>query len=444
MSESVTQQQAPTDFVLNEFLVYSHRHTKPIDITTSIATFEIYENIEKPYLTGNVIMRDDMRFYDGVKINGTEKCEITLSQPSLDAVPTTLEFTISYVKGTIKVSDQVEMLDLRIIETTAFNNMLNQFSRTYQGSPETIIKNICKDNIGQEVSLPEIKSAQTAIKVCVPYMNAYQACNWILSRMSTPEGLPYFLFKTIKDKPLQLKSFQEMAVTDTWNKLPYTFATSNMTTSTGNLSSEQIFNVENYGQIANEGIFDLVQNGSIGSKHSVTDIGSGQSIDFQHDLSDTYRELTNIGVIENGQEPAVATNVYEIDNRNIEQMNNVNFHRLISNNTYNNWNNIYEEFDKASLRLDNSRRVIKKLLNKSSISMTVPGLPFLLDDKNRSLGRNILFYYIANNSQAVNVGEDMLDKKRSGKYLIYGARHIFDENEQHKVNLSAVKLGISK
>ena len=187
------------------------------------------------------------------------------------------------------------MLDLRIIETTAFNNMLNQFSRTYQGSPETIIKNICKDNIGQEVSLPEIKSAQTAIKVCVPYMNAYQACNWILSRMSTPEGLPYFLFKTIKSDKIQLKSLEEMITQDPWNgKTPYVYSIANAQAqqqNSGTIDSISLFNVEKFSNDGNTGILHKMLDGVIGSQHAVTDMGSGQTETFQYNANDTFNRI---------------------------------------------------------------------------------------------------------------------------------------------------------
>ena len=441
MPEPITAQQSPYDFILESFIITSHRHDKPIDVTTSISIFEIFENIDRPYLTGNVIMRDDMRFYDGVKINGTELCEITLSQPALDAVPVTLQFVIQYVKGTQKVGDQVEMIDFRIVEHTAFASSIHQFSKSYQGTPEQIIQNICTDHLSVDVDMPKIKCSQSPMKVIIPYMNPYQACAWILERMSTSDGVPYFLFKTIKDKNLQLKSFDEMSREETWNKLPYTYATSNLTSTSGSISSEQIFNVEACTQQHSEGVYDLIKNGSMGSKHTITDLGSGQSETFQHNLSDTYKSLESIGILEKGIEPSVATGVYETsDGLALEQMNNRNFHRLISNNTYNDWKNIYEEFDRASLKVDNTRRVIKKLLNKSSINITVPGLPYLMDEKNRSLGNNIDFIYIANNTSIDNV-PDMIDKKRSGKYLVYAARHVFDENEQHKTHLMGVKLG---
>ena len=41
-------------------------------------------------------------------------------------------------------------------------------------------------------------------------------------------------------------------------------------------------------------------------------------------------------------------------------------------------------------------------------------------------------------------GDELIDKRRSGKYMIFGARHIFDENDQHRTNIAISKLGSGK
>lgn len=445
MPEPVTRQQSPFDFVLEEFLIHSNRHDKPIDVTNSISVFQIFENIQKPYLEGSFILRDDMRFYDGVKPNGTELCEVTLSQPSMDAVPVKLSFVLQIVTGSQKVGDQVEMIDIKMIEQPAYNSAINKFSQSYSGTCEEIIQKICQDHLQIDVDLPENPTSQAPMRIVVPFMTPFEACNWILSRMSTAEGLPYFLFKTIKDKNLQLKSFSEMFDTDSWNKLPYTFSKAHATTpKSGTISSEQIFNVERFSSSSTEGVFDLITTGSMGSRHSVTDMGSGQTVSFNHNLKDTYKQLTDIGLIKPDLEPKVLTGAYELNGVPIEQLNSQNVHRLISNNTYNDIGNFYEEFDEATLKLDMTRAVLKQLLEKSSINIQVPGLPFLIDEANRSLGRNIDFLYVSNKTYNQESTDDMFDKNRSGKHMIYASRHIFDEDGKHKTNLMAVKLGIMK
>ena len=66
---------------------------------------------------------------------------------------------------------------------------------------------------------------------------------------------------------------------------------------------------------------------------------------------------------------------------------------------------------------------------------------------NASIGRQIDFIYPANNTNVISQSsasdEDVIDKKRSGTYVIYTARHHFVDT-QHNVDMSCVKLGNRK
>lgn len=441
MPEPISYQSSVYDYTLDSFIIHSHRHADPIDITENVSVFDIFESLERPYLTGSVIIRDDVEMYDGLKINGTELCEVVLSQPSVDSVPVFLNFIIQYVKGTKKVSDTVEMIDLKLIDKCAFDNNLKQISKSYQGTPTEIITKICRDNLGLAVAPPEVKEVQGPIKIIVPFLKPFEACNMLLNRMSTVDGLPYFLFKTMKEDALQLRSFDELYKKDSWTQQPYVFSNANKASAPHELSPNALFNVENYGAIGTDGIFNLIKTGGVGSHYTVTDMGSGQSESFKHNLEDLYNTLESIGMLAKDEEGDVLTNVYVIDSQPIEQMNSVNNHRLISNNTYNNFANLYEEFDKAALKLDGTRNAIKQLLNKSAMSITVPGFPYMVDGENRSVGTNFDFLYTANNTGQSANPHDLIDKKRSGIFLIYNTRHVFDENDQHRVSLMGVKLG---
>ena len=80
---------------------------------------------------------------------------------------------------------------------------------------------------------------------------------------------------------------------------------------------------------------------------------------------------------------------------------------------------------------------------KSSINIRVPGIMYMVG-ANASIGRQIDFIYPANNtnmiSQSSASDEDIIDKKRSGTYIIYTTRHHFNDT-QHNVDMSCVKLG---
>ena len=56
MVETQLTQQTPHDYVLQSFVIHSHRHFKPVDVASNVVMFQIYEDINRPYLTGNFIM----------------------------------------------------------------------------------------------------------------------------------------------------------------------------------------------------------------------------------------------------------------------------------------------------------------------------------------------------------------------------------------------------
>lgn len=446
MSE-YSMHQSPYDYKLLSFIITSHHHLKPIDVTQNISMFEIVEELHSPTLSGSFIMVDDMRFFDGVRFNGTEKCEITLSSPAPDGVPITLNFIIRHLKGSQKVQDQKEMLDFSIVEETGFNNEIRKLSKAYSGTSPEIISKILKDGLGLDLEFPQIKPAQSPIKIVVPFMSPFQACNWVLGRMSTSNGMPYFLFRTIKSKKIQLKSLEEMLTTNPWNKSPYVFSIANAQSqpqASGTIDSVNLFNVEEYHDASASGMLHNISSGTIGSRHTVTDVTSGQTETFQMNVNSLFDELQNTNVITEEEKPLLHTN-YSFQDQELANHNSLNIHRVVLNNTYNDYKNIYEEDTKASFRLDAVSGVVKSLMRGSRIEVAVPGSPFLVDEHNRTLGTRFNFHYVANKTdpEENEDGSIMKDLERSGIYTIHSARHLFFE-QKHKTTLLGFKLGREK
>ena len=178
----------------------------------------------------------------------------------------------------------------------------------------------------------------------------------------------------------------------------------------------------------------MLKNGSIGSQNNVTDVTSGQQIKFHHDVDRTLVDLTEANII-NASENPIHHSFYRIaSDDKISEINNFTVSKIISNNTYNGIKNYHEESTEAELDLHARQRAIKGLMFKSSINFTVHGLPYLLGN-NASVGRKIKFEYQANDAFTADI-----DKKRSGDYVVYSARHLFAD-KRHTVDMTAVKLG---
>jgi len=95
------------DYRILSFLFGSHRHDVPIELKGSIDEIEIFEAIGVPYLTGNFTMKDDMRFYDGVDINGTEMINITLQSPENPDKHLVKKFHIVEINAGAKREDNI-------------------------------------------------------------------------------------------------------------------------------------------------------------------------------------------------------------------------------------------------------------------------------------------------------------------------------------------------
>ena len=66
---------------------------------------------------------------------------------------------------------------------------------------------------------------------------------------------------------------------------------------------------------------------------------------------------------------------------------------------------------------------------------------FLKGDFSKTVGSNIDVQFLATLNESTDVGE-ILDKKKSGKYTIYSARHMFKKTVQkYDIALNLIKIG---
>lgn len=444
MSEVSKPYQSEYDYIITSVL-FENDYGDNVDIRNNLVELAIYENIERPYLTADLMMKDDFGFYDRFNINGTERCTITIRQPSADAYTVTRTFIIRNVMSTRKINDFSEILSLKLIEDIAFNNNLQKFSKSFRGSPTNIIKNITRNFLDIDVDGPAIQPAQSEnMKVVIPFMTPFEACDWVRKRASTENGMPYFFYRNLVDDNIQLRSLEEMILARPWNRdIPYRFSEgfSQQSSSPNNL--EKSFNIESFASINKENMLDLVTQGAVGSDYEIFDATTGRREIFHFDVRDAFNQLKERNVFSNRDIPVALTD-YRYNSSRISDYGSKRISRVVMNNTYpGGFVNYTEEDNIAKFKLDAINRSFQYMLRKSSISIRIPGVHFLKGE-NKSVGRQIEVAYLNNRAQVLENDiispDELIDRKRSGKYVIYSAKHSFVENE-HKVDLSAVKLG---
>ena len=440
-----------SDYHIQKFEIFSSKQIDVIDIAANVSEIEIYENIELPYLTGTFNMKDDSAIYDGLGFNGTEIIMITFESP--ENVGNYIEklFTIFEISEAVKTTDNVEILEIKIIEINGFNNGLMEINETYTGTPHQIIKKILKDNLNMDMGKGDMPAKgyepyQKTMKIIIPFKTPFEACQMVLDKMTTTLGLPFYLYATLNTKNVQLKSLEEMLKTPVINPTsPYRYSQAYNQSANNLKAEENIFNVSLYRSLNKENTMRMMRSGSTAGHHSITDITTGQIIDYTFNIEDVIAELARVQIIENDQ-VAVHNSRYKFQDKNMNEYNTRNIHSCIASDTYAEVNNLHQENNVADFRLAAVRHALKNMLEKSSMSIRVPGILYLIG-ANASLGRQINFVYPSNNTLidgASDVSADEVeDKKRSGIFIIYTARHHFND-QQHNVDMSCVKLGNPK
>ena len=69
-------------------------------------------------------------------------------------------------------------------------------------------------------------------------------------------------------------------------------------------------------------------------------------------------------------------------------------------------------------------KAIKGFLAKTPLSITVKGREFITGDNNYTLGKTIRVIFL-DTDPSEDVGSATKDKKKSGDYIIIGAKHVF-------------------
>lgn len=440
--------QSAADYLIKEVSITSNKSVQPVIITNNVIQLDLFEHMEKPFLTGNLLIKDDNSIYDSVRFNGTEVCKIVLQQPFTAGASIEKEFIISRVLTTTKTGTQSEVVSLKLLERHAFDNQLIKFSKSYTGNPIQIVESIIKDNLNKNISISSTPPAQASnIKVIVPYMNPLQAADWVRSRASTINGMPFFFYSCLNESNLIIKSLEDMALETSWNEgSPFRFSSA-FTNSTINLPEEAAtFVVEEFSANNKEDTLSLIQAASVGSSYEMVDATTGRVEKFHFSVAEAFARLKNANIISADMNP-VYVNDYKYLEQDIANLPSNNIRRILMTNTHNfEYKNLYQEEDPALFKLDSIAHAIRNMLFKSSITLRVPGIHFLTG-RNKSIGRCIDFYYLNNNVNALDKGladpNQLEDKKRSGKYIIYSAKHTFF-NTKHTVDLSAVKLGNKK
>ena len=93
------------DYELQEIVMSADRLSEDIDITNLVAQLDIFENLNRPFLTGNLVIVDNIGLLSSVNFVGTEKINVKLGlSVSQEEEPVTINknFIMTTIKNSAK------------------------------------------------------------------------------------------------------------------------------------------------------------------------------------------------------------------------------------------------------------------------------------------------------------------------------------------------------
>ncbi len=440
-------QQSPSDYGLDE-LVYmpngEEEDERNVSLGKSVFQVDIFENIERPFLSGTVTFRDDTRIYDQYfDIKGTERLKIVFSNKD-NTNPIKKRFVIRRVQSATKTNETTEVIIMNIIDETYFIDTVSRFSKGYKGTPEEIVEKILIDNLNKEVDIDDIKSTQEPMRVVVPFLTPIQAAQWVTQRATTAFGFPFYLYATLFDENLILKSMEKMFKQPVWNEdILFSFSQFKNSQETSLISDTNLYNIQEFKVTNNEDTLHLMERGAVGCSYNVFDATTGTVENFRFDVNEFFNDV----IQENdllGEDTKNMTSIMDDTTEfegvgKLSEVDGQTYDRIIANNTYSDMANYYGG---GSYPLDATAKALRNIVGKSSSVMRVGGAIFFAGAENRTIGSKINVYFPNNDPEGIIV-EKTKDLKRSGEYVIHSCRHIFSD-ERHVIDAQLMKLGNPK
>ena len=440
------------DFILQDANITSNRFSKTIAINNIIAEINIYESMFSQFLTGSMLIMDDSGLVNTIDLQGTETIELSFKIPGPNTTLISKKFVITSVEKSYKQNDSTTILLLTIIEDIGYYNNVMQISKSYTGRGEDIIRNILKDNLSKDLATktdlsfePFKQSFQDTFRYIVPYTTPLDAVRTVLRKMSSERGSPYFCYSTLLSKNQILADLETILERPAINATkPFRF---NQSQTNANLKATP-YSIYSYDTTSSDDTLLLAQLGAVGSLHSALNVSTGEKTLEHIDVNEVFRQLKQVNVLEN-KDKIMLDNQFVadpsgIDPRLLGEHNSRYFHQ-IAGSTYPltpNVRNWTEEKDIYSYKIRIQKFAIEHFLQKNVISLTIPGLLFISGSYRLDVGNQI---EVAVNKSEIpssdNNLSDVVDKKKSGSFIILTKRHVFKTIDQsHIVSIECARL----
>jgi hypothetical protein len=421
--------QSSTDYLIVEAVISSTRNDTEVDIRTLVSEFIIYEHIEKPYLTGKLSFKEEENILQDMDFQGGEKLTLTIQhlEETVSANTITKEFLIDKIENVIRVDERTEFVMLHLIEYHVFDSSGQNISKSYSGSPTSIIKTIIEGFLDKEVLIEGVDDVR-GMKVIIPNLNPLEAGSWLNKRATTSDGLPFFFFSALGVDNLILKDLEKMLTQLPINaEQPYVYAPS---AGDGGGESIKRYLIERYRYESQENLLKIMRNGHVGAKYVFHDTFRGIPTNVDFDVDNVFKTLITKNALGGENSRYNHSPEFRIKDKKIGQHNSKVISQIASSGAYDTVGTTFKSYQDEKTVGGQTKKInrdsLKEFLVKSPLVITVRGREFVTGDANYTVGKTIRLRFLDTNPY-IDDQSAKFDLKKSGDYLIMTAKHVFSE-----------------
>ena len=424
--------KSPFDYRLKEVILSADRFENDIDITSVIAQLDISENINRPFLIGNLVIGDTTGLFERINFVGTEKVNIKLHLIAEEPVIINKNFHITGINNVEQSNESSGILSIELIEDHAYRNYLENVNRPYEGNATKIIEDCIKEFLDKELEkITDTNTELAPLKCIIPNWHPLDVVKWLTKYMIRDFGFPYFFYSTIHSDKIQMNDLLNILKAPVVNSIPFNYSIA-AAAETRNTIEEQSYVINDIDFSSNLNTLNKIREGVVGSTNQTVDIiknsSSREIIHF--DIYQMFKDIKANGAIKANQAYIPYDSKAKVNDKILHDYDSRRISELEVSYVYGkdilNFTNVMD-LDKQLLA-----KSILSWLNENKVTIKIPGRNFLeTSDRNAiKLGDQIqikILKPIRNGSslETVEPDGDIYDKKRSGEYVIQAIRHMF-------------------
>ena len=452
-------------FIFQSVLYTADRLNEPVELKDAIAEFNIYEDLNKSYLTASILIGDDTGLMDEVQIKGDEKITLTIAKNPRLADPEPyfrLDFKVVSVLRQDKTADRAEVISLNLISVHAYNNSVIKLSKSYTGRLEEIAFSILKNFLNVQITKSDKRydstqgSEQEPVKILIPYLSPLETVEWLTERATDRWGTPFFIWASIwgqnmsETTTLRLGNFMTMvtqgidAIIDNppEDDFIYSMVQTNIKAPEGYKGAMRIIKNIKFTNIENT--LKMIREGAVGSTISNLDTYTSQDMTKHYSIKQFLTTLN--GGDEFSSTGRILGTVYDQqdqltigdETRYTAEWSARQRNTVTSYGTYGTVNSIHDAIDASSLLNKVRPLAIRSMLQRNMLEIEVDGIGILEDEL--SVGDIIKVRFVTSDLESKTLTGS--NTERSGYYLIQNCRHIFTR-ERHDAILMICKVAQS-